>query len=96
MTERILGILWRKRRDAVMLRPAQGGAGRAGRTGQRGRGDMKHAFLALSLMFALLGCTPTVAVEAPKEPITVNLNIRLDADVRLRVEEQGDLTRIGD
>jgi hypothetical protein len=49
---------------------------------------MKHAVLALTLSLGLLGCTPKVAVEAPKEPITVNLNIKLDADVRLRVEEQ--------
>ncbi len=34
------------------------------------------------------GCQPTVKVEAPKEPITINLNIKLDADVRLRVEEK--------
>ena len=33
-------------------------------------------------------CTPTVQVAAPKEPITINLNIKLDADVRLRVEEK--------
>ena len=33
-------------------------------------------------------CTPTVKVEAPKDPITINLNIKLDADVRLRVEEE--------
>jgi len=32
-------------------------------------------------------CTPKVQVEAPKEPITINLNIKLDADVRLKVEE---------
>jgi hypothetical protein len=49
---------------------------------------MKHAVLVLTLSFGLLGCTPKVAIEAPKEPITVNLNIKLDADVRLRVEEQ--------
>jgi len=36
----------------------------------------------------LIGCTPTVRVEAPRDPITINLNIKLDADVRLRVEEQ--------
>lgn len=36
----------------------------------------------------LLACTPTVKVEAPRDPITINLNIKLDADVRLRVEEQ--------
>jgi hypothetical protein len=35
-----------------------------------------------------MGCTPTVKVEAPRDPITINLNIKLDADVRLRVEEQ--------
>ena len=37
---------------------------------------------------AVIGCTPTVRVEAPRDPITINLNIKLDADVRLRVEEQ--------
>ena len=33
-------------------------------------------------------CSPTVTVQVPKEPITINLNIKLDADVRLRVEEK--------
>lgn len=39
-------------------------------------------------LVVLVGCTPTVKVEAPRDPITINLNIKLDADVRLRVEEQ--------
>lgn len=44
---------------------------------------------ALATMLATLqACEPTVRVEAPKEPITINLNIKLDADVRLRVEEK--------
>jgi hypothetical protein len=42
----------------------------------------------LAVLLGPLGCTPRVAVEAPKEPITINLNIKLDADVRLKVEEQ--------
>ena len=33
-------------------------------------------------------CSPTVALQVPQEPITINLNIKLDADVRLRVEEK--------
>jgi len=46
------------------------------------------ALVALGWTAALvLACTPTVKVEAPKEPITINLNIKLDADVRLRLEE---------
>lgn len=41
-------------------------------------------------MVALLAaaCSPTVRVQAPSEPITINLNIKLDADVRLRVEQK--------
>jgi YnbE-like lipoprotein len=45
-------------------------------------------FLALSAAPLQVACTPTVQVEAPKEPITINLNIKLDADVRLRIEEK--------
>jgi hypothetical protein len=44
----------------------------------------------LTFVFAMatLGaCTPTVRVEPPKEPITINLNIKLDAEVRVKLEE---------
>jgi hypothetical protein len=44
--------------------------------------------LAASLAPLSIACTPTVQVAPPKEPITINLNIKLDADVRLRVEEK--------
>ena len=37
-----------------------------------------------------LACSPTVKVQAPKEPITINLNIKLDADVRVKLEEQAE------
>ena len=40
------------------------------------------------LCFALAGCTPTVQMAAPKEPITINLNVKLDAEVRVKIEEQ--------
>ena len=41
-------------------------------------------------LFVLGACQPTVKVEAPKEPITINLNIKLDADIRVRLEEQAE------
>lgn len=41
----------------------------------------------MALAALLTACTPTVQVAAPKEPITINLNIKLDADVRVRLEE---------
>lgn len=43
---------------------------------------------ALAAHLALVSCSPTVQLQAPTEPITINLNIKLDADVRLRVEEK--------
>lgn len=46
------------------------------------------AITAAGFLFALQACTPTVKVEAPSEPITINLNIKLDADVRLKIEEK--------
>ena len=50
------------------------------------RGLNRMTILALSTV--LSACTPTVKVEAPKEPITINLNIKLDADVRVKLEQQ--------
>ena len=42
----------------------------------------------LAIGFLTVACSPTVKVEAPKEPITINLNIKLDADVRVKLEQQ--------
>lgn len=44
--------------------------------------------LLLMVLLPLAACQPAVKVEAPDEPITINLNIKLDADVRLRLEEE--------
>ena len=43
-------------------------------------------FAPLVLLLAV-ACSPTVKVQAPQEPITINLNIKLDADVRVKLEE---------
>jgi len=37
--------------------------------------------------FVLGACSPTVKVETPREPITINLNIKLDAEVRVKLED---------
>lgn len=42
----------------------------------------------MAAILLVAACTPTVKVEAPPEPITINLNIKLDAEVRLKIEEQ--------
>ncbi|GAB2505345.1 YnbE family lipoprotein [Microbulbifer agarilyticus] len=45
---------------------------------------------ALALSGALIGCTPTVAVQAPSEPITVNLNVKIEHEIRVKVDKELD------
>ena len=40
------------------------------------------------IVLFIVACSPTVKVQAPQEPITINLNIKLDADVRVKLEEE--------
>lgn len=49
---------------------------------------MKSVWL-IALM-PLAACTPRVALEAPKEPITINLNVKIDHEIRLKVEKDVD------
>ena len=37
---------------------------------------------------ALAACTPTVRVEAPKDPIEINLNVRIQHDIRVQVDRE--------
>jgi len=44
--------------------------------------------LALSLAaLALIACQPKVQIEAPKEPIVINLNVKIEQEVRVKVEK---------
>ena len=54
--------------------------------------NLSRYLLLLSLPGWLLaaGCTPRVALEAPKEPITINLNVKIDHEIRVRVERDID------
>ena len=45
--------------------------------------------LAVSMLAALLvGCSPTVTVEAPKEPIEINLNVKIEHHIRVQVDKE--------
>ena len=49
---------------------------------------MKTLFIFLVLLASLAGCTPTVQVAAPKEPIEINLNVKIQHDIRIRVDKE--------
>ncbi len=48
---------------------------------------LKLPATALAVLIFAAGCTPTVKVEAPSEPITINLNVKIDQEVRIRLDE---------
>ncbi len=35
-------------------------------------------------------CQPKVAIEAPKDPIVINLNVKIEQEVRVKVEKDVD------
>jgi hypothetical protein len=43
--------------------------------------------LALAALLLLGACQPTVKVEAPKDPIVINLNVKIEQEVRVKVEK---------
>lgn len=55
---------------------------------------MKKVVTTLGLSWFFLmgtsGCTPTVKVAPPEEPITINLNVKIEHEVRVKVEQALD------
>jgi hypothetical protein len=43
-----------------------------------------------SVMFTVSGCTPRVEVAAPDKPITINLNVKIDHEIRVKVDKELD------
>lgn len=42
------------------------------------------------LVAELVGCSPKVQVEAPSEPITINLNVKIEHEIRVKVDKDLD------
>lgn len=56
-------------------------------------GIFNQAAVCLALLSAsalMAACTPTIAVQAPNEPITVNLNVKIEHEIRVKVDRELD------
>jgi len=42
------------------------------------------------VMLMVSGCTPRVEVAAPEKPITINLNVKIDHEIRVKVDKELD------
>jgi hypothetical protein len=52
----------------------------------------KLAGIFTSVFFLSLaaGCSPKVQVEAPKEPIVINMNVKIEHEIRVKVDKDLD------
>lgn len=45
------------------------------------------AMLGLLTSSLLVGCTPRIEVAAPKEPITINMNVKIEHEINIKVDK---------
>jgi len=50
----------------------------------------KEALMAFGLTALLAACQPTVQVAAPEKPIVINLNVKIEHEVRVKLEKDVD------
>lgn len=50
----------------------------------------KSLMMFIALTPLCVGCTPTVKVEAPDKPIEINMNVKIDHEIRVRVDKELD------
>jgi hypothetical protein len=41
-------------------------------------------------VFIPLGCTPTVQLSVPDKPIEINLNVKIEHEIRVKVDKELD------
>jgi hypothetical protein len=48
------------------------------------------ALLSLTAGTLLTGCSPTVKIEASDKPIVINMNIKIDHEIKIKVDRELD------
>lgn len=50
----------------------------------------KSLMLVAGLVLVAAGCNPTVKIEAPDKPIEINLNVKIEQEIRIKVDRDLD------
>ena len=48
----------------------------------------RYGLLPLTLLGLLGACTPTVQVAAPSDPIEINMNVKIEHEIRIKVDKE--------
>jgi YnbE-like lipoprotein len=49
-----------------------------------------RALLVMAAWLPLTGCVPRIEVAAPKEPITINMNVKIDHEIHIKADKDVD------
>ena len=49
---------------------------------------IKRLLLILMMGAFIISCSPTIKVEAPDKPITINLNVKIEHEIRVKVDKE--------
>ena len=42
----------------------------------------------ITMTMMLAACTPRIEVAAPKEPITINMNVKIEHDINIKADKE--------
>lgn len=48
---------------------------------------MSIAMLSALASFIVVGCTPRIEVAAPEQPITINMNVKIEHEIHIKVDK---------
>jgi len=51
---------------------------------------MKILITTIGIAVFLTGCAPTVQLAAPEKPIVINLNVKIEHEIRVKVDKELD------
>ncbi|MBC9131830.1 YnbE family lipoprotein [Frischella sp. Ac13] len=51
---------------------------------------IRNVIAVIVMSSILIGCSPTVKVQAPSEPININLNFKIDHEINIKVDKALD------
>ena len=70
------------------IRKYAASTGKTRSNNQAGQIIMHRQLLIFTLTAFLMNCTPTVKVAPPDEPITINLNVKIEHEIRVKVDKE--------
>lgn len=47
-------------------------------------------WLGAAMLSGMVGCSPTVTVAPPDKPIVINMNIKIEHDIRVKLDKEVD------